>query len=123
MAGSRRRPTDRRRKVKACFSDEVLDLFERGLQLQSEGYDSDDAPDDDKRIEFISIGKELDWSGKRRLGRYPHMTSLFDDYADPEPPDYMKGHDGMEWDFNGYRSGRVLKRRLMEALAARHARK
>ena len=123
MAGSHRRPTDRRRKVKACFSDEVLDLFERGLKLQSAGYDSDDAPDDDKRAEFISISKELDWSGKRRLGRYPHMISLFDDYADPEPPDFMRARDSVEWDFNGYCSGRVLKQRLMQALLARDARK
>jgi hypothetical protein len=123
MAGSHRRPTNRRRKLQTRFSDEVLDLFERGRQLQSEGYDSDGAPDDDKRAEFLSISKELDWSGKRKLSRYPHMTSLFDDYDDPEPPDYMKGHDGMEWDFNGYRGGRVLKQRLMEALAARGAHK
>ena len=120
MAGSRRRPTDRRHKAQTRFSNEVLDLFERGLELQSEGYDSDDAPDDDKRAEFISISKELAWSGKRRLGRYPHMTSLFDDCADPEPPDYMKGRDAIEC---GWRSGRVLKQRLMEALAARDARK
>ena len=123
MAGSHRRPTNRRHRVRTGFSDEVLDLFERGLQLQSWGYDSDDASDDHERAEFLSVSKELDWSGKRRLGRYPHMTSIFDDYTDAEPPDYMKGHDGMEWDFNGYRSGRVLKQRLLKELAIRKARK
>ena len=47
------------------------------------------------------------------------MTGLFDDYADPEPPGYMKARDAMEWDFNGYRSGCTLQQRLIEALAAR----
>ena len=48
------------------------------------------------------------------------MSSLFDDYAD-QPPDYMKRRDATEWDFNGWRSGRVLKQQLMEALGARRA--
>jgi hypothetical protein len=49
------------------------------------------------------------------------LSSLFDDYADLVLPDFIIARDSMEWDFNGYRSGRVLKQRLMEVLEARDA--
>jgi hypothetical protein len=115
-----RRPTDRRRKVPTKFTDEVLDLFERGMQLVSEGYDGLDAPDDEKHDEFRRISKRLDW---RLLGRSPHETSIFEDYSDPEPPDYMKARESEIYlDFNGYRSGRLLRQRLLEAVEARRAR-
>ena len=81
-----RRPTNRRRKVPTKFTDEVLDLFERGMQLTSEGYDDPGASDDEKHDEFRRISKLLDW---RLLGRSPHETSIFEDYSDPEPALYL----------------------------------
>jgi hypothetical protein len=50
-----RRPIDRRRKVPTKFNDDVLDCFERGMQLVSEGYRDPDAPDDEKHDEFRRI--------------------------------------------------------------------
>jgi hypothetical protein len=103
------------------FSDQTLDLFERGWQLRNEGYDNVDAPDGEKHDEFRAINKALSWNSK--LGRYPHMTSVFDDYSDPEPPEYMKARESEAYpDFNGYRSGRLLQQRLLAALEARRAR-
>ena len=84
-----RRTIERRRKVPK-FTDEVLDLFERGMQLVVEGYDDIDAPDDEKHDEFRQISKRLDWT---LLGRAPHETSIFEDFADLEPPEYMKARE------------------------------
>jgi hypothetical protein len=113
-----RRPKERRRKV-PNFTDEVLNLFERGMQLVAEGYDDIDAPDDEKHDEFRQISKRLDW---KLLGRAPHETSIFEDYADPEPPEYMKARESEAYpDLNGYRSGRLLQQRLLEAIEARRA--
>jgi hypothetical protein len=114
-----RRTIERRRKVPK-FTDEVLDLFERGMQLVVEGYDDIDAPDDEKHDEFRQISKRLDWT---LLGRAPHETSIFEDFADLEPPEYMKARESEAYpDFNGYRSWRLLQQRLLAALEARRRR-
>lgn len=108
-----------RRSRREPITSEILALFHQGCELQAEGYDDVDA-EGPQADEFRRIDKRLNWT---LLGRAPHEVSVFDN-LDGDPPAYMQGRSTPSHpDFNGWYSGRVLKQRLMEALAARRARK
>jgi hypothetical protein len=93
------------------LTTEMVELFRRGRELQALGANDDDA-EGPLADEFRSISKRLDWE---LLGRMPHEVSVFDD-LEREPPGYMAARNSpSNPDFNGWFSGRELRRRLEEA--------
>jgi hypothetical protein len=92
------------------ISDEMVDLFRRGLEIQAAGDHERWEEEGGKRSEFIEISKRLNWTLLHRAGE----VSVFDDALDDEemrPVNLACG--GASWD-----DGVRLRQALMQAISA-----
>lgn len=102
-----------RRGLKA--TEEMIDLFARGLELVERGAAEIDydVPDSSEQLEFARVRKRLEW---RLIGLHPHCASVFDVQVDGEPFDWLRPEHMMWQDWGLVRGWR---RALMDALDAR----
>jgi hypothetical protein len=85
-----------------AITDEMLSLFERGLQLVAAGHDDVD-DDSAAHWEFVRLAKKLEWE----LIKLPmHAVSIFDRALDGPPPSYLKPSHAMYIDWDLARSWR-----------------
>jgi hypothetical protein len=103
--------TDQRLRV----TPQMVELFERGLELVAEGCADIDARGE-KAEEFRRIDKELCW----RLLRLPlHACSVFDPDLDGPPTAHLRPEHGMYIDWS---LAQAWRRALKAALDARRTR-
>lgn len=89
------------------LSDEMVELFKRGSELQAAGHADGDTAG---HAEFVQISKRLEWT----LCQLPlHCASLFDPALDGEPPDYLTSSHGMFIDWGLARSWRQALRDII----------
>jgi hypothetical protein len=100
------------RNSKTGITEQMIDLYERGVQLVAEGHDDVDG-DSAGRDEIAALSKKLEWS----LLKLPlHCTSVFDPAIDGPPSSYLSPSHGMFLDWPLSQSWR---RALQAALDAR----
>ena len=105
------------RSRKPAITEEMVELYWRGRKLKREKGGSPKMREA-RRFEFLTIAKRLEWT---LLGRAPHQVSVFADLRGSPPPYMAARNSETHPDFNGWRSGQELQRRLDAALAARKA--
>jgi hypothetical protein len=106
MSGPKRAPISRSRHL--VISDEMVELFRRGLELQKAGTHEKWEEEGGRHGEYIEITKRLDWVLLKRLGE----VSVLDDALDDEQMRPVTLHSGgVGWD-----EGVKLRQALVRAI-------
>jgi hypothetical protein len=93
MSGPKRIPLSRSRHL--VISDEMVELFKRGLAIQASGEHEKWEDEGGRHGEWIEITKRLDWTLLKRVGE----VSVLDDALDDEEMRPVNLHcGGAGWD-------------------------
>jgi hypothetical protein len=85
---------------KVTLTQEMIDLFRRGTELQAAGHGDDNSVGHD---EFVAIAKRLEWE---LIGLPPHCVSVLDPDIDGEPSSYLTPQHAMYQDWELVRAWR-----------------